>query len=104
MFAGFVVSNPSLQGQLRSLMAKVTSESVDPPPPLRPRWKPRLLCIWFASFCSRLVILFFFACVAVRVSGHVTTKTLPALMKGLNEVASEEEVVAFLSETYPDSD
>jgi plastin-1 len=51
-----------------------------------------------------LVILFFFACVAVHVSGHVTTKTLSALMKGLNEVASEEEVTAFLSETYPDSD
>jgi hypothetical protein len=25
-------------------------------------------------------------------------------MKGLNEAASEEEVAAFLSETYPDSD
>jgi hypothetical protein len=50
-----------------------------------------------------LVILFFFACVAFRVSGDVTTKNLLALMKGLNEVASEEEVATFLSEMYPDS-
>jgi len=42
-----------------------------------------------------------------RDSGHVTTKNLPGLMKklrGLNEVVSEEEIAAFLSESYPDSD
>jgi plastin-1 len=42
-----------------------------------------------------------------RESGHVTTKNLPALMKklrGLNEVVSEEEIAAFLSESFPDSD
>jgi hypothetical protein len=42
-----------------------------------------------------------------RDSGHVTTKNLPAMMKklrGLNEVVSVEEIAAFLSESYPDSD
>ena len=42
-----------------------------------------------------------------RESGHVTTKNLPGLMKklrGLNEVVSEEEIAAFLLESYPDSD
>lgn len=42
-----------------------------------------------------------------RELGHVTPKNLPGLMKklrGLNEVVSEEEIAAFLSEIYPDSE
>ena len=54
------------------------------------------LCVVRAAFVS-----------LKRDSGHVTTKNLPGLMKklrGLNEVVSEEEIAAFLSESYPDSD
>jgi plastin-1 len=39
--------------------------------------------------------------------GHATTKNLPGLMKklrGLNEVISEEEIAAHLSQSYPDAD
>ncbi|KAL6635028.1 hypothetical protein ACP70R_027699 [Stipagrostis hirtigluma subsp. patula] len=93
-FVGVVVSDPSLQGQftqveLRSLKAKVTSESTGFVAPLRCTGNRRC----FVSL--------------KRDSGHVTTKNLPGLMKklrGLNDVVSEEEIAAFLSESYPDSD
>ncbi|CAL5054665.1 unnamed protein product [Urochloa decumbens] len=73
-FVGVVVSDPSLQGQFTQVELR--------------------------SLKAKFVSL-------KRDSGHVTTKNLPGLMKklrGLNEVVSEEEIAAFLSESYPDSD
>jgi hypothetical protein len=84
-------------------MAKVTSESIDPPPSA-PALETELTVHMVRHFLLSVGYFVFFACVAVRVSDHVTTKNLSPLMKGLNEAASEEEVAAFLSETYPDSD
>jgi len=73
-FVGVVVSDPSLQGQFTQVELR--------------------------SLKAKFVSL-------KRESGHVTTKNLPGLMKklrGLNEVVSEEEIAAFLLESYPDSD
>ncbi|PWZ27754.1 Fimbrin-5 [Zea mays] len=73
-FVGVVVSDPSLQGQFTQVELR--------------------------SLKAKFVSL-------KRDSGHVTTKNLPAMMKklrGLNEVVSVEEIAAFLSESYPDSD
>jgi hypothetical protein len=71
-FVGVVVSDPSLQGQftqveLRSLKAKVTSESVDSPPP---RALETALALRFGSsvFGPGWLFCFVLACVAVRVS------------------------------------
>ncbi|VAI85483.1 unnamed protein product [Triticum turgidum subsp. durum] len=73
-FVGVVVSDPSLQGHFTQVELR--------------------------SLKAKFVTL-------KRESGHVTTKNLPGLMKklkGLNEVVSEEEIAAFLSEVCPDSD
>ncbi|AQK54989.1 fimbrin homolog1 [Zea mays] len=73
-FVGVVVSDPSLQGQFTQVELR--------------------------SLKAKFVSL-------KRDSGHVTTKNLPVMMKklrGLNEVVSVEEIAAFLSESYPDSD
>ncbi|XP_020192982.1 fimbrin-4 [Aegilops tauschii subsp. strangulata] len=73
-FVGVVVSDPSLQGQFTQVELR--------------------------SLKAKFVSL-------KRDSGHVTTKNLPGLMKklrGLHEVVPEEEIAAFLSESYPDSD
>ncbi|KAE8776140.1 Fimbrin-like protein 2 [Hordeum vulgare] len=73
-FVGVVVSDPSLQGHFTQVELR--------------------------SLKAKFVSL-------KRESGHVTAKNLPGLMKklkGLNEVVSEEEIAAFLSEVYPDSD
>ncbi|XP_066319344.1 fimbrin-4-like [Miscanthus floridulus] len=73
-FVGVVVSDPSLQGQFTQVELR--------------------------SLKAKFVSL-------KRDSGHVTTKNLPGLMKklrGLNEVVSEEEIAAFLSDSYPDND
>ncbi|KAL5212211.1 hypothetical protein ABZP36_023058 [Zizania latifolia] len=72
-FVGVVVSDPSLQGQFTQVELRSLK----------------------AKFLS-----------LKRESGHVTTKNLPGLMKklrGLNEVVSEEEIAAHLSQSYPDS-
>ncbi|TVU28269.1 hypothetical protein EJB05_19780, partial [Eragrostis curvula] len=114
-FVGVVVSDPSLQGQftqveLRSLKAKVTSESAGFSAPLL-FFAGNRSCLRFSvrRFRSQLVVVFvWLQFVSLkRDAGHVTTKNLPGLMKklrGLNEVVSEEEITAFLSESYPDSD
>ncbi|XP_048545783.1 fimbrin-4-like [Triticum urartu] len=73
-FVGVVVSDPSLQGHFTQVELR--------------------------SLKAKYVTL-------KRESGHVTTNNLPGLMKklkGLNEVVSEEEIAAFLSEVCPDSD
>nr|CAB3450902.1 unnamed protein product [Digitaria exilis] len=73
-FVGVVVSDPSLQGQFTQVELRSLK----------------------AKFLS-----------LKRDSGHVTTKNLPGMMKklrGLNEVVSEEEIAAFLSDSYPDND
>lgn len=113
-FVGVVVSDPSLQGQftqveLRSLKAKVTTRIhgffFAPP-----RRKPQLLLELAPSPPLQLevsVSLWLQFVSLKRDSGHVTTKNLPGLMKklrGLHEVVSEEEIAAFLSESYPDRD
>ncbi|KAL6911385.1 hypothetical protein ACP4OV_000190 [Aristida adscensionis] len=73
-FVGVVVSDPSLQGQFTQVELR--------------------------SLKAKFISL-------KRDSGHVTTKNLPGLMKklrGLNDVVSEAEIAAFLSESYPDSE
>ncbi|KAL5207364.1 hypothetical protein ABZP36_031799 [Zizania latifolia] len=73
-FVGVVVSDPSLQGQFTQVELRSLK----------------------AKFLS-----------LKRESGHVTTRNLPGLMKklrGLNELISEEEIAAHLSQSYPDSD
>ncbi|KQK18479.1 fimbrin-4 isoform X2 [Brachypodium distachyon] len=73
-FVGVIISDPSLQGQFTQVELR--------------------------SLKAKYVIL-------KRESGHVTSKNLPGLMKklrGLNEVVSEDEIAAFLSEVYPDED
>jgi plastin-1 len=107
-FVGVVVSDPSLQGQftqveLRSLKAKVTS-----PNPRPSSLENRCCSRSISSVPLQLVVVFvWLQFVSLkRDSGHVTTKNLPGMMKklrGLNEV-SEEEIGAFLSESYPDTD
>ncbi|EAY87312.1 hypothetical protein OsI_08715 [Oryza sativa Indica Group] len=74
-FVGVVVSDPSLQGQF----TQVELRSL----------KAKFLSLKRDS------------------GGHATTKNLPGLMKklrGLNEVISEEEIAAHLSQSYPDAD
>ncbi|KAG8094374.1 hypothetical protein GUJ93_ZPchr0012g19836 [Zizania palustris] len=73
-FVGVVVSDPSLQGQFTQVELR--------------------------SLKAKYVSL-------KREAGHVTAKNLPGLMKklrGLNEVVSQEEIAAFLSEIYPDGE
>ncbi|AQK54983.1 fimbrin homolog1 [Zea mays] len=85
-FVGVVVSDPSLQGQftqveLRSLKAKVSDVRIRglllrPPPPPPPPPPPL----------------------------HRKQQVMMKKLRGLNEVVSVEEIAAFLSESYPDSD
>uniref|UniRef100_A0ACD5ZMA6 Uncharacterized protein n=1 Tax=Avena sativa TaxID=4498 RepID=A0ACD5ZMA6_AVESA len=74
-FVGVVVSDPSLQGQFTQVELR--------------SFKAKFLSLKRDS------------------GGHVTTKNLPGMMKklrGLNEVVSEDDIAAFLSEVYPDPD